>query len=170
MGVKRHQLVRRRRALGFTQETLAEALGVERSTVRRWESGDSSPLPFQRPRLARLLRVNTEELEDLMAAASASTSSGRERVGYALRRPSGVDLAVAAELRSDMERLMARYDAVPSATSRAWKWHGTCGTPRPRDMRSSVSATSPCTERTTIGRVSNSRSKPCAPPGRRATH
>ncbi|NEB95904.1 helix-turn-helix domain-containing protein [Streptomyces bauhiniae] len=116
MGVKRHQLVRRRRALGFTQETLAEALGVERSTVRRWESGDSSPLPFQRPRLARLLRVNAEELEDLMAVASATTSSGRERVGYALRHPSGVDLTVAAELRSEMERLMERYDAVPSAT------------------------------------------------------
>ncbi|MFF0381403.1 helix-turn-helix transcriptional regulator [Streptomyces sp. NPDC004286] len=116
MGVKRHQLVRRRRALGFTQETLAEALGVERSTVRRWESGDSSPLPFQRPRLARLLCVNTEELEDLMAVASVTTSGGRESVSYALRHPSSVDLTVAAELRSDMERLTERYDAVPSAT------------------------------------------------------
>ncbi|GES33099.1 helix-turn-helix domain-containing protein [Streptomyces angustmyceticus] len=116
MAVKRHDLVRCRRALGFTQETLAEALGVERSTVRRWESGDSSPLPFQRPRLARLLQVGTKELEDLLTVAPATTSRSTERVGYALRRPSGVDLIVAAELRSEMESLTIRYDAVASAT------------------------------------------------------
>lgn len=51
-----------------------------------------------------------------MTVASATTSSGGERVGYALRHPSGVDLTVAVELRSEMERLMERYDAVPSAT------------------------------------------------------
>ncbi|MGX1758953.1 helix-turn-helix transcriptional regulator [Streptomyces lydicus] len=100
MAVKRHELVRRRRALGFTQESLAEALGVERSTARRWESGDSSPLPFQRPRVARLLQVGAEELEDLLTVTPATTSSRSERVGYALRHPSGVDLIVAAELRS----------------------------------------------------------------------
>ncbi|MFQ6147074.1 helix-turn-helix transcriptional regulator [Streptomyces seoulensis] len=114
MPVKRHALVRRRRALGYTQESLAEALGVERSTVRRWESAASSPLPFQRPRLASLLRIDIEQLQDLLASAP-TTSSRAERVNHALRRPSGVDLIVAAELRSGMEDLTGRYDALPSA-------------------------------------------------------
>ncbi|MDF2257317.1 helix-turn-helix transcriptional regulator [Streptantibioticus ferralitis] len=116
MAVKRHGLVRRRRALGFTQESLAEALGVERSTVRRWESGESATIPFLRPRLARLLRVNAEELDELLAVAPEMRPSHTERVGYALRHPSGADLIVAAELRSNMDDLTDRYDAVPSAT------------------------------------------------------
>lgn len=116
MAVKRHAFVRRRRALGYTQESLAQALGVERSTVRRWESAETNPLPFQRPRLARLFRVSIEELEDLLAAAPSTTSRRTERVGYALRHPSGADLIVAAELRFEMENLTDRYDAVPSAT------------------------------------------------------
>ncbi|MEU7155454.1 helix-turn-helix transcriptional regulator [Streptomyces chrestomyceticus] len=117
MTVKRHGLARRRRALGFTQESLAEALGVERSTVRRWESGDASPLPFLRPRLARLLRVNVEEFEHLLTVAPAVTSGrSTERISYALRHPSGVDLMVAAELRSSTTDLAGRYDAAPSAT------------------------------------------------------
>ncbi|MFH8746072.1 helix-turn-helix transcriptional regulator [Streptomyces rimosus] len=116
MAVKRHGLVRRRRALGFTQESLAEALGVERSTVRRWESGGTSPLPFLRPRLARLLHVGAEVLEDLLTVAPAAPSSRSERLGHALRHPSGVDLIAAAEMRTAMENLTRRYDTVPSAT------------------------------------------------------
>ncbi|MFI9645314.1 helix-turn-helix transcriptional regulator [Streptomyces sp. NPDC052040] len=116
MAVKRNELVRRRRALGFTQESLAEQLGVERSTVRRWEAGGSSPLPFIRPRLAGLLRVGAEELEDLLTAVSSTAFRRTERVSYALRHPSGVDLIVAAELRSEMENLTDRYDVEPSAT------------------------------------------------------
>ncbi|WP_030668355.1 helix-turn-helix transcriptional regulator [Streptomyces rimosus] len=116
MAMKRHGLVRRRRALGFTQESLAEALGVERSTVRRWESGESSPLPFLRPRLARLLRVGAEALEELLTVAPAVPSGRTERLSHVLRHPSAVDLIATAELRTGMEDLTCRYDAVPSAT------------------------------------------------------
>ncbi|WP_258527530.1 helix-turn-helix domain-containing protein [Streptomyces sp. NBRC 110611] len=39
-------MARRRRVVGHTQETLAAALSVERSTVARWEAGTSTPQPY----------------------------------------------------------------------------------------------------------------------------
>jgi transcriptional regulator with XRE-family HTH domain len=69
MAVKRHRLAARRRTLGFTQESLAERLGVHPTTVRRWESGDigGGPHPWIRRKLAEHLQVSAEELEELLA-------------------------------------------------------------------------------------------------------
>ncbi|MFG2845132.1 helix-turn-helix domain-containing protein [Kitasatospora sp. NPDC048296] len=66
MAATRQQLARQRKALGYSQERFAEALGVDRSTVARWERGETEPQPHLRPRLARLLKVTTAELEALL--------------------------------------------------------------------------------------------------------
>ncbi len=66
MASKRLRLIQRRRAVGFTQEQLAWRLGVERSTVLRWEAAKTEPQPWQRPKLAELLGVTTDELDDLL--------------------------------------------------------------------------------------------------------
>jgi transcriptional regulator with XRE-family HTH domain len=65
MAGRRHQLARRRRTLGFTQEGLAERLGVDPTTVRRWESGEieGGPKPWLRPKLAQCLQVSPEQLD-----------------------------------------------------------------------------------------------------------
>jgi tetratricopeptide (TPR) repeat protein/transcriptional regulator with XRE-family HTH domain len=65
---RRQRLVQRRKALGLTQEALAELLAVGRSTVVRWERGESEPLPSIRPRMARALKVSAELLEGLLTA------------------------------------------------------------------------------------------------------
>ena len=64
---RRQRLAQRRKALGLTQEALAELVAVGRSTVVRWERGESEPLPWTRPRLARALKVSADVLESLLS-------------------------------------------------------------------------------------------------------
>ncbi len=63
---QRIRLVQYRKALGLTQERLAELLGIDRSTVARWERGATAPAPWLRPRLARALRVPTHQLTEML--------------------------------------------------------------------------------------------------------
>ncbi|MGH3980709.1 MAG: helix-turn-helix domain-containing protein [Pseudonocardiaceae bacterium] len=67
MKAKRRALAQRREIVGHTQETLAEFMGVELSTVGRWERGETSPQPWCRPRLAQALTVSLEELDCMLA-------------------------------------------------------------------------------------------------------
>jgi transcriptional regulator with XRE-family HTH domain len=80
MAAKRHRLAQRRKALGYTQEQLAERLGVDITTVRRWESGETSngPQPWLRPKLARHLQVSTDQLEELLSDDVATPLLGDE--------------------------------------------------------------------------------------------
>lgn len=66
MARKRIGLARARRAAAYTQETLAYQLGVDPSTVSRWEAGDTEPLPYKRPKLASLLKISGHKLEELL--------------------------------------------------------------------------------------------------------
>ena len=59
------QILRKRRNL--TQEALAEAVGVARQTIAKWETGDSSPDLESAGRLAVALDV---ALDDLVSAPS----------------------------------------------------------------------------------------------------
>jgi len=54
--------------VGHTQETLADALQVDRTTIGRWESGRGTPQPWIRPKLARALRISIDTLEAFLAA------------------------------------------------------------------------------------------------------
>ena len=66
MAVKRRALAERRKAVGRTQEQLAEVLDVERSTVVRWEAGETTPQPRNRPKLAEALAVSADELDVML--------------------------------------------------------------------------------------------------------
>ena len=47
---------------GFTQEKIAELLGVDRSTVAKWENGQSDPRIKTLVRLAEILGCTVDEL------------------------------------------------------------------------------------------------------------
>jgi tetratricopeptide (TPR) repeat protein/transcriptional regulator with XRE-family HTH domain len=77
----RPHLAQRRKAVGLTQEQLAERLGVERTTVVRWERGETQPQPWLRPRLANALEISADRIEELLTARVAPASSeNREAV------------------------------------------------------------------------------------------
>lgn len=98
MAVRRNGLVRARKAAGFTQESFAEAMHVDRSTVARWEQGAREPLPYQRPKLARLLRVSMNELDRLLHP---------EVEGVAVTRPAGSPLGDEPVHHSNLVALQA---------------------------------------------------------------
>ncbi|EWM15259.1 DNA-binding protein [Kutzneria sp. 744] len=60
-----------RKAVGLTQEALAEKLHVDRRSVNRWEAGKSSPLATIVPVLARTLGVSGKELMTVLARTAA---------------------------------------------------------------------------------------------------
>ncbi|WP_410639288.1 helix-turn-helix domain-containing protein [Amycolatopsis sp. lyj-346] len=74
MGGRRNGLIRARKAAYYTQESLACALNVDPTTVGHWERGRSEPLPYKRPKLAKLLGVSREQLEELLAEGQAEPS------------------------------------------------------------------------------------------------
>lgn len=60
----------RRRAVGLTQEQLAERLGVSRQTVAKWEAGDTTPDLANAGALAQVLDVSLDALVAFDAESS----------------------------------------------------------------------------------------------------
>jgi DNA-binding XRE family transcriptional regulator/tetratricopeptide (TPR) repeat protein len=75
MADRRQRLAQRRKTVGLSQEALASRLDVERSTVVRWESGETEPLAWIRPKLARVLRVSVDQLDELLEREPRLTSA-----------------------------------------------------------------------------------------------
>ncbi|MGH3832869.1 MAG: helix-turn-helix domain-containing protein, partial [Pseudonocardiaceae bacterium] len=74
---KRLGLVAARKAAGLSQERLAEMMGVERSTVQRWEVGHSTPQPGHRPELATELGISDDKLAELLGDQPCSDDPDR---------------------------------------------------------------------------------------------
>jgi DNA-binding XRE family transcriptional regulator len=67
MATKRQRFAERRKACSFSQEAFAEALGVDRTTVQRWEKGENDPQPWHRPKIIKLLDTTSAELDSLLS-------------------------------------------------------------------------------------------------------
>ncbi|MFD6072801.1 helix-turn-helix domain-containing protein [Amycolatopsis lurida] len=104
MVAKRIALARARKAAGFTQEKLAEALRVDVSTIANWESGKSTPVPIKRPKLAKLLNVSSSELEDLLSRPSPHSAAQL------------ADAPSTDDLRERLQRVELAYNTAPSTS------------------------------------------------------
>jgi transcriptional regulator with XRE-family HTH domain len=98
------ELAKRRKAMGFSQERLAEVIGVNRSTIVRWETKGQDWEPYARntDRLASALKVRPDQLRTLFAgrpiegAGTDGSEDGNEGLlGLALP---GTDLALGGDL------------------------------------------------------------------------
>lgn len=76
---RRSRLAQRRKSVGLSQDGLAELLGVERSTVVRWETGRTAPQPWVRPHLADALAVTLDQVHDLLGMGDQSGGDDVDR-------------------------------------------------------------------------------------------
>jgi transcriptional regulator with XRE-family HTH domain len=133
---RRTRLARRRRAVGLSQQDLADRLRVDVRSVGRWEAGTGEPQPWLRIGLARALKITVSDLEDLLRADhhemtpgltsthTAGTSTDARQTGRnaidsttidgltSLRRAlanSVVGGALSNTLLSDLEETVLRY-------------------------------------------------------------
>lgn len=58
----------KRESKNLTQEELGQILGVNRSTVAMWETGEAFPRADKLPTLAKVLDCNIEDLFDTKTA------------------------------------------------------------------------------------------------------
>lgn len=75
------RLADRRRAAGFTQEELAEKLGVSRQAVSKWECSESSPDTDNLISLARLYDVSLDDLLYTDVERDCVDAAGEQGVG-----------------------------------------------------------------------------------------
>jgi transcriptional regulator with XRE-family HTH domain len=82
MAKPREALRYRRLQMGFTQEKLAESMGIATTTYREWERGIATPRVGFRPRLAKRLQVTMVEVarmlegDDRLSAPGAVDAAG----------------------------------------------------------------------------------------------
>jgi transcriptional regulator with XRE-family HTH domain len=116
MPAKRQRFAARRKAVGFSQEQLAERLGVDRSTVARWESGETEPQPWMRPRLAGALQLSVGQLDHLLSGGGLAETDAAQRMSHVLTHPGSVDVVTVAQLRNQVQQLDEQYVRVPSSS------------------------------------------------------
>lgn len=108
---RRNELVRRRKLAGFSQERLAYAMEVDRSTIARWEAGEATPLAAFRPQLATLLKITSVELEEMLVDGSpvvpTRAAAGPPKLAISGSRASGCNEALLDETVAALARLVA---------------------------------------------------------------
>ncbi|MEV0110345.1 helix-turn-helix transcriptional regulator [Nocardia sp. NPDC050799] len=99
--MRRQRLIEARKAIGKTQEEVAEAVGVDRTTLGKWERDESTPQPGQRSRYAEALGITLDELAAMLSSVPSieaetpdwvSTYLGMEQSATSIRahEPRGV--------------------------------------------------------------------------------
>lgn len=68
-----------RTSRGYTQESLAEAVGASQGSVKRWERGKTIPQPWLRQPLAEALQVSLADLDRCLGTSSTGPALAKEK-------------------------------------------------------------------------------------------
>jgi transcriptional regulator with XRE-family HTH domain len=112
----RRPLAARRKACGLTQEELAYAVGVDRSTVLRWEAGAVEPQPWVRRKLAAALGLSLDGLAPLLESPGTADATS---AASAVQRPAPIPETRAIDLdllEVQLGGIAGRYETLPSAS------------------------------------------------------
>lgn len=104
-----------RKALGLTQEELAEEVGVETPSVSRWESGTSKPRAKNIPSLAKALK---RPASWFLGEESAGLEAMQKRI-VALEQRAPGELEV-ARLKKENEELRKIIASIPEEIYKSW--------------------------------------------------
>lgn len=74
-----HRIKERRRTLSVTQEQLASELGVSRTAVAKWESGEKEPTLQNLTKLCKILGCSSDYLLGIEESPAAAHLSDRAR-------------------------------------------------------------------------------------------
>ena len=74
------RLQKLRKEKGFSQEQLAEELGISRQAVSKWERAEASPDTDNLVELAKLYGISLDELLDLDKSASYVKDNKEEQI------------------------------------------------------------------------------------------
>jgi transcriptional regulator with XRE-family HTH domain len=111
MGVRRTAFIAARKAAGYSQEGLAERVGVDRSTVGRWEAGVVTPQPWHRPRLASALGLSLQALAASLESADTTTATPLVVPSLLVHQAGGavepIDTEYIVGIRAQMQQLLA---------------------------------------------------------------
>ena len=97
---------------GWSQAKLAQKLGVDTRTVRRWELGEAAPVPYYRKQLLRLFDKTAKEL------GLCSDSDENESVEEA---PTSITQLLEPDVPDDVEEFPSEMQTNPSYWQHAYK-------------------------------------------------
>jgi transcriptional regulator with XRE-family HTH domain len=117
MADRRRQFADQRKARGFSQESFAAKLGVDRTTVQRWEKGETSPQPWQRLMISEVLGIPSDRLDVLLAPGAEIAAVPDDEVdALELARQaqaSDVGSETLTRLQRLVDELATQYPVVP---------------------------------------------------------
>ncbi len=82
-----NKILKLRKEKGYSQEDLAEKLGVTRQTISNWELGSTQPNPEQLKGLSKILNVSIDELldNDIKAVIEEKVSNTEKLAGIIIK-------------------------------------------------------------------------------------
>jgi transcriptional regulator with XRE-family HTH domain len=106
--MKREKLVTARYSKGWSQEKLAEEVGVQRTAVSNWERGITDPYPIHVHRLCQLFAMSAEELGLVVGGKRMAAKRVRSVEGAVVARSEAADgIMKEVRLEATLSQVMA---------------------------------------------------------------